>query len=241
MSGGPIPVNRVSAGEAAWRIFSSIESVLKRKGSCAVILAGGESPRPVYLALGALLTGRVDPGSLYFFLGDERVAECGSPERNETMIRESLFREFKPPEENLHFWDALPVTPGESAAHYSKKIDEYFLRPALAPDIALLGLGADGHTASLFPGAEVVVAGRRRPVAADLPQGAFAVFVPSNNLWRLSLSAAFLRTSGETVFLVGGEGKEKAIAGLSRRDRSLPASWAAGEGDGVAIFLVISD
>jgi len=238
MSGGPIPVSRVSAAEAARRILAGIERSLKLKGSCAVILAGGESPQPVYLELGALLAGRVAPGSISFFLGDERVAGRGSPERNETMVRESLFREFTPLEENVFFWDALPVPPAESAARYSQKIDEFFLRPGLAPDVALLGLGADGHTASLFPGAEVVSDGRRTPVSADLPQGAFAVFVPGMNLWRLSLSAAFLRTSGETVFLVGGQGKEEALAGLARRDRSLPAAWAAGEGGRAAIFIV---
>jgi 6-phosphogluconolactonase len=226
---GPIPVRVVSAPEAARHVFARIKSVLDRKGSCALVLSGGESPKPVYLALGDLLAARVAPESLQFFLGDERVAERGSPERNETMLRGSLFRDFKPPEENLFFWDALPVSPGESAARYAKKIDEHFTRRGLEPDIALLGLGTDGHTASLFPGAEALVDGVRRPVTADLTGPAFAVFVPGKNLWRLSLAAPFLRSSGGTIFLVGGEGKDDAIRRLAARDSGIPAGWVVNE------------
>ncbi len=236
MSGGRIPVRRVTAGEAANGVFGRMEDAVRSKGSCVLVLAGGESPRPVYLELGILLTARIASESLFFLLGDERLAEPGSGERNETMVRESLFREFRPRPENLFFWDALPVPPEESAARYAEKIDDFLLKHGRAPDVALLGLGADGHTASLFPGAEAIVGGRRLPVTPDLPGPVFAVFVPGKNLWRLSLSAPFLRSCGETMFLAGGEGKDDAIARLARRDPGIPATWAAREDERAMIL-----
>jgi 6-phosphogluconolactonase len=192
------------------------------------VLSGGATPRPVYESLGVLLaSSSVDPQALYFFLGDERVAERGSPDRNETMVQETLFRAFAPRPENVFYWDASPLPVAESAAHYAAAIEGFLTSRGRAPDLALLGLGADGHTASLFPGAEALVEGIPRPLDADTPGDALAVHVPAKDLWRLSLSARFLRSCGETVFLVGGEGKDEAILRLARRDPGLPATWAA--------------
>jgi 6-phosphogluconolactonase len=213
--------------QSAAEILRLIRLALARHGSCTIILAGGNTPRPVYEKLGAALSvGRVRPESLYFFLGDERHVPANDPERNATMVEESLFRFFPPSRANVFFWDTPPLSPAECAARYDKTLAEFFMRRQRNPDITLLGLGADGHTASLFPGGEIVdERDLHHSLSPDAPGNALAVWVPTKKIWRLSMSARFLRTSKELVFLVGGPGKEEAVRKLVSGDITIPAGW----------------
>jgi 6-phosphogluconolactonase len=212
---------------AARFILAKVEFFLSRDGLCSLILAGGTTPRPVYLRLGELLSQKkITPASLFFFLGDERPVPPHSPERNELMIRESLFRSFPPLQANVYFWDAPPHSPVVSARNYEKTIESFFTKNTRAPSITILGLGEDGHTASLFPGSEVENEnGERSFLTTATPGNAFAVRIGATDTWRLSLSANFLRSSREIVFLVGGDNKETAFERLVDKDQEIPASW----------------
>jgi len=212
-------------------ILEKAEFFLSQNGLCSLILAGGTTPRPVYLRLGELLSGKkIPPASLFFFLGDERPVPPESPERNEMMIRESLFRSFIPHEANVVFWDAPPHSPVTCARNYEKTINSFFTEKARTPDITILGLGEDGHTASLFPGSNVENDnGERSVLSASTPGNAFAVHLPATDTWRLSLSAYIIRSSKEIVILVGGENKEIAFRHLMAHDQEIPASWVVNE------------
>ncbi len=217
--------------QSAFEILRLTRLALRRHGACAMVLAGGNSPRPVYEALGRALTaGKVNPEALHFFMGDERHVPADDPDRNTNMVEDSLFRAFPPSRNNVVFWDTPPLSPEECAVRYNKMIGEFFTSHNRTPDITLLGLGADGHTASLFPGGETIdERGLHHPLTVDAPGNALAVWVPQKRVWRLCLSARFLSSSEQILFLTGSAGKEEAIKKLLSGDKTIPAGWIDGK------------
>ena len=102
-------------------------------------------------------------------------------------------------------------------------------KPADAPDLLILGMGADGHTASLFPGATAHLPGGARVlVSSDLPVEAAAVEGVAERGWRLTLCPVFLRTSRCVVFLVAGQDKAPALRRARAGERGTPAAWIRG-------------
>jgi 6-phosphogluconolactonase len=220
-------------------IMDIIKDALQRRGFCSIILAGGTTPRAVYEKLGLdLQEARIDPGFLFFFMGDERHVPADDAERNGRMAEDSLFRIFPPYRENVFFWDTPPLPPVECAARYRKTLKSFFDSRQRTPDLTLLGLGKDdGHTASLFPGAEVEdERGRRLPLNLEETEEALAVWVPQKNIWRLSLSARFLLSSQEIVFLAGGPDKAESIRKLVAGDKTIPAGRISERSDGISIL-----
>jgi 6-phosphogluconolactonase len=210
---------------SAHKIKETIDRCLKAHGLCSIVLAGGNTPRPIYERLGVLLSAKhVDSSRLFFFLGDERHVPAFDTERNDKMIEDSFFRFYQPTRANVFFWDTPPLPPEECAARYEQRLKSYFMYQKSTPDITLLGLGADGHTASLFPGAEAAVEGGRRTLRGEESYNALAVWVPSKSVWRLTLSAFFLRSSKE-MLIFAGRGKEEAVKKLTAGDRTIPAAW----------------
>jgi 6-phosphogluconolactonase len=224
---------------AADAIMQLIGLSLSERGSCSLILSGGSTPSDVYRKLGELLSAaRVDPNELFFFLGDERHVPAGDPARNATMVEESLFRNFPPVRTNVYSWGTPPATPAECAAGYDNLLKDFFTDRQRLPDVILLGLGADGHTASLFPGGETVdERGRHHPLTPGESRAALAVWVPLKNFWRLSLSARFLSSGRAIIFLAGGPGKEEAIGRLLTGDTTIPAGWI-GQGPHPALSIM---
>ena len=107
------------------------------------------------------------------------------------------------------------------------------------PDLVVLGIGADGHTASLFPGASALLPdGRRIPVAPHM--GAIAAAIESTPArgWRLTLCPDFLRTSRQVVFLVSGFDKVPALIRARQGDPATPAAWIRGAS---TYFIVTRD
>jgi 6-phosphogluconolactonase len=211
-----------AAERAANEIARTLREALERRGSAHLVLAGGNTPRRAYELLGGLLA---DWSAVELWYGDERCVEPENPESNHRLIAESLLAQIQGPQPCEHRIRG-ELGPELAAEAYADELrarvpaaegpDEL---PAL--DIALLGLGEDGHTASLFPGHPEV---RDESGALCLPvRGA-----PKPPPERVTLSLPLLRAARHCLLLATGSGKTAAVAGvLAGPDPLVPASLLA--------------
>jgi len=218
------------AEEAGRLLLSTIDEALTARGRARIILAGGETPRETYALVGeGLRAGSIPLEKLAWFFGDERWVNRTHPRSNEGMARDMLLRRIEAPENTIHSWDAGWGNPVECAGLYGRRVRELMGRPEDAPDLLILGLGADGHTASLFPGATAhLPGGARVPVSPALPGEAAAVEGAAERGWRLTLCPVFLRTSRCVVFLVAGADKAPALRRARSGESATPAAWIRG-------------
>jgi 6-phosphogluconolactonase len=181
--------------DAVARIRAVAHGASIARGVFRIVLAGGETPRGVYELLRKAIT---DWSKWQVYFGDERCAPASDPQRNSRMAREALLDHVPIPRANVH---AIPGEAGplDGAAQYSQ-----VLHAVGEFDLVLLGLGEDGHTASLFPehdwGAQ-----------KNSPDAVPVLDAPKPPPDRISLSAARLSRSRAVLFLVEGEAKREAI------------------------------
>ena len=193
------------AQAAAERFASSAAEAIRAGGRFVVALSGGSTPRSLYalLAKGAYAT-RIDWSRVQVFWGDERCVPPTSPMSNYRMAREALLDHVPVPDKNVHRIRGED-DPAAAAAAYERELREMFGTPDRSPmpglsfDLILLGLGEDGHTASLFPGLAAVRETERWVVAE---------YVARASMWRVTLTPVLINAAAEVVFLVTG--REKA-------------------------------
>lgn len=193
----------------AQRIAVSAKQAIAARGFFNLALAGGETPRRCYEHLRDLA---VDWASVQVFFGDERCLPAGDAQRNDTMAHESLLKHVAIPLQNVH---RIPAELGAIAA-----ADRYaaVLSQIDRLDLVLLGLGEDGHTASLFPG---------NP-ATDSLSSVVAVFdAPKPPPERVSLGLSTLNAAREKLFLIAGAGKREPL-GRIKQGSLLPAAQITG-------------
>jgi 6-phosphogluconolactonase len=204
----------------AW--FSRAESMaLARHGAFHVVLAGGGTPRLLYQALAGEAH---DWPHWHVWFGDERCLPTDDPERNSLMARTSLLQGTSIPADQFHAISA-ELGPERAALAYAEAltgIGDF--------DLVLLGLGEDGHTASLFPGHDW-------GASPDAPDALPVHDAPKTPPERVSLSARRLAQAHEVLFLVTGAGKRNAVARWRGGD-ALPASAIRPPG-GVDVLLTI--
>ncbi|MFA5242342.1 MAG: 6-phosphogluconolactonase [Sulfuricella sp.] len=180
---------------------------IARQGAFSIVLAGGGTPRAVYQHLRHIHT---EWRAWHVYFGDERCLPVDDPERNSVMAGECWLGHVPIPDAQIH---RIPVQLGAEAAalRYSTVLEEIENF-----DLVLLGLGQDGHTASLFPGQEW---GREETQAAVL-----AVHdAPKPPLDRVSLSAWRLSHAARVWFLVTGQDKREAVQAW-RTHENIPAA-----------------
>jgi 6-phosphogluconolactonase len=206
---GPSSVRWIGVADAAAlrqiayrHILDAAARATERRGRFLIVLAGGNTPSGIYRML---RTADTDWSRWRVYFGDERCLPADDAERNSRMAADAWLNHVPIPQDQVH---AIPAELGASAAALAYAET---LRGVGDFDLVLLGLGEDGHTASLFPG-------RDWGVAASAPD-ALAVFdAPKPPPQRVSLSAARLSRTREVLFLVEGEAKREAVA-----------RWRAGE------------
>ena len=205
------------ARRAADAIARAASQAIGRKGSFRIVLAGGSTPRAVYQRLPQ---ADGDWRRWHVYIGDERCAPAGHADRNDAMARAAWLTHVPIPESQIYMMPA-ELGPHAGAARYAETLAQVgdF-------DLVLLGLGEDGHTASLFPNVDA-----RRTQADVVPVHA----APKPPPERISLSAARLSRSEQVFFLVAGAGKRQALASWMRGD-SIPAADIV-PGAGVDIFV----
>lgn len=187
------------------------------RGQFSVALSGGSTPRATYELLAtALFADRVDWPRVHVFWGDERAVPPHHPASNYRLARETLFDHVPIPAGNVH----RVLSEGEptrAAAAYESELRSFFRRHPLGPqphfDLVMLGMGEDGHTASLFPGTAALSEETRWVVAH---------FVNQVSAWRITLVPAVLNAARQVTFLVRGRSKAAALARVLAGD-PLPA------------------
>jgi 6-phosphogluconolactonase len=187
--------------EAAHRVAAAAEAAIELRGAFSIALSGGSTPRALYALLAAEpYRSSIDWAKVHLFFGDERCVPGDDPQSNYRMARETLFSKVPVPGDNVYRIRG-EIDPRTAALEYDETLKEYFADSG--PDVVLLGMGDDGHTASLFPGTEALGAVKSRCVAN---------FVPKLNKWRVTMTAPFLNRSQEVLILVTGEGKAGRVA-----------------------------
>jgi 6-phosphogluconolactonase len=224
-------LNRAAAEE-----FVRVANVsVFERGRFHVALSGGSTPRDLYTLLAAgAFRQRVPWDKLQVFWGDERLVPPDHPESNYRMARESLLSHVPIPPENIHRVPVELADAAQVAAAYERTLRTVFqLSPGEAPrfDLALLGLGPDGHTASLFPGA-VTLTETERLVAAP--------WVEKFGMHRITLTARVLNHERRVIFVVSGEEKAAILSEVLQgpfEPGRLPAQLVRPEETGV-LWLV---
>jgi 6-phosphogluconolactonase len=196
-------------------LAARIDDARSRGEELHIALAGGGTPKRAYELLAQV------PGSwshVHLWLGDERCVPDGDPDSNAQMVRESLLASERAEPAVLH---ALPrpEQPEDAAWLYARELCE--LVPDLVFDVMLLGMGPDGHTASLFPGHPGLEA-REAPCFAVRDS-------PKPPPERVTMSLPVLRAARCTLLLVTGTDKADALARVRAGDKSLPTAML-GEG-----------
>ncbi len=202
----------------AERVVDSIEKAIAKNGFCNIALSGGNTPGGVYSLLATTpYKDRVDWGKLHLFWGDERMVSPEHQDSNFRMVLETLLDHVKMPDGNVHRICG-EIAPGQAAEVYSSLLNVHFKTDLPRFDIILLGLGEDGHTASLFPETDAV---------EECERHAVAVFVPKLNSWRVTLTLPVLNAAREIYFLVSGRSKSdiiQRIMSIKQPSKELPAT-----------------
>src|SRR5437773_10575660 len=204
---GRLPTREALMEAAAARFVSAAGAALRASGRFVVALAGGSTPKALYALLaGAPWAGRVDWSRVHVFWGDERCVPPDDPASNYRMAHEALLAHVPVSEQNVHRIRGED-DPHCAAAAYERVLREVFATPVGPPrpapgarfDLVLLGMGDDGHTASLFPGGTAVRESERWAVAERIEEV---------EMWRVTRTPIVINAGGGVACL--GSGAEKA-------------------------------
>ena len=201
------PASETLTSELAQTILTEARNCIERRGRFLLVLAGGTTPASVYAKLAQ---AAADWHRWHIWFGDERCYPSGHAERNDSMANEALLRRVAIPSEQIHFLADAELGPDVAARRYAATL------PDGPFDLTLLGLGEDGHTASLFPGNDWGLSDRSPSV---LPVSN----APKPPAFRVSLSARRLSQSRKVIFIVTGAGKANAVMRW-KNGEALPAS-----------------
>ena len=187
---------------AAEKFIEIGNKAIKSRGHFTVALAGGSTPKSLYRLLTTEnFKSQIDWKSVFFFLGDERNVPPDTEESNFRMANETLFEPLQISFDKIYRWETERAIPEEIAEDYGSGI-EYFFRGFPKFDLILLGMGADGHTASLFPFTEALNENEEITVAN---------YVEKLNDWRFTLTFPVINNSRNIIFLIAGADKAETL------------------------------
>jgi 6-phosphogluconolactonase len=221
----------LSKSEARLRVYKDADEVAMKaarhfarladqyvvgSGRFSVALSGGSTPKKMFSLLAETPFKETVPwSSIYFFWGDERTVAPDHAESNYRMAREALLSKVPVPAENIFRIPAEMEDPAAAASEYESTLMQFFMsgpgttRTGTAPltnvprfDLVLLGMGPDGHTASLFP---------QTTALSDTEHLVVANWVEKFNTWRITLTAKTINNARNVTFLAGGEDKTEIL------------------------------
>lgn len=193
-------LNRVAAQE----FQSAAQSAIADHGRFAVALSGGNTPRSIYSLLAQEYKTSLPWNRIHIFFGDERSVPPDHADSNFRMANEALLSQLAIPPENVHRVRA-ELEPDAAAKDYESRLRDFF-DPANDAwprfDLIMLGLGEDGHTASLFPGSSALM---------DTSRWVTSTWVQRMKTYRITLTYPVLNHAAEVEFLVSGSGKAEIL------------------------------
>jgi 6-phosphogluconolactonase len=210
-------LSRAAADEA----FRVMQSAIAERGRFAIALAGGHTPSKMY-ALWARDQRHHEEtrwDRVHLFWGDERYVTPDDPLSNYRMTKETLLAHVPIPTANVHPMPTEIAPPDKAAAAYEADLRQFFGQDPPEFDLQLLGLGVEGHIASLFPGS---------PVLEEKRAWVAAVTTPAEPPLRLTLTPVVLNRARNTFFLVAGENKRAILAALRNEPEGEPSQYPAG-------------
>jgi len=193
---------------AAEHIIKITSQGIAENGRVAIALSGGSTPRPLYTLLASeAYSQSVDWPKVHLFWGDERCVPPDSPESNYRMARETLLNAVRIPASNVHRIHG-EENPEKAAAAYEEELRTFFgvnatdgsLRQGF--DLILLGMGDNGHTASLFPGS---------PAVNEKKRWVMAQYVEVVSMWRITLTPVVINSAKDILFIVSGAEKAERL------------------------------
>jgi 6-phosphogluconolactonase len=193
--------------KAAEVIMGLMAETLNTKTHFSIALSGGSTPKSLFtlLAEDVSLRTQVDWDKVHFFWGDERHIPPDHPDSNFRMANEVMLSKVEVPAENIHRVRAEEQDASKAAEEYEDELRTFFnLKPGELPrfDCVLLGMGPDGHTASLFPGTEALREQKRLVVSN---------WVEKFRTHRITLTAPAINNADCIIFLVSGEEKAEVL------------------------------
>jgi 6-phosphogluconolactonase len=197
------------ARRAAAFVAAQARAAVAQRGRFLLAVSGGATPAPMLRAL----AGEDVPWALvHLFQVDERLAPRGDPDRNLTQLEAVLLARVPLPPAQVHAMPVEEADPEAAAGRYARALQDVAGAPAVL-DLAHLGLGGDGHTASLVPGDPVL----------DVTGADVALSGPYQARRRMTLTFPALDRARRILWVVAGAGKREALDRLRQGDRSIPA------------------
>lgn len=214
------------AEEAANHFVEVAAKALTELGTFRVALSGGATPRSLYARLASEpFLSRVDWGRVQVFWGDERCVPPDHPDSNYRLAHELLLSKVPVRPENVYRMRGEAADPDLAAAEYAGELQTAFgLKRGERPrfDLILLGMGTDGHTASLFP---------HSPALREVTRLAVAAYVEAVKGYRITLTLPVLNSAASVLFLVSGGDKAERLRGAlgGKPSHAAPASMVRPE------------
>jgi 6-phosphogluconolactonase len=228
-----VPDGAALAQAAAEEFHRLAETAVRERGRFSVALSGGNTPRTVYSLL-ASEHAQLPWDGIHIFFGDERHVPPDNPDSNFRMANESLLSKVPIPQKNVHRIRA-ELDADAAAKEYERELREYFeLIDHDWPrfDFIFLGLGDDGHTASLFPGSKALT---------EMSKRVTALWVEKLQTFRITLTFPVLNNAAEAVFMVSGAGKAQILSEVLRPGTKKYPAQGVQLKDGRLLWLVDQD
>lgn len=182
-------------------VVDRLEAAIAARGQCTIALSGGGTPQPLYEALAQQ---SLPWDKVHVFWGDERYVPADHPDSNEGMARQAWLDHVPLPPENIHPMPTDEADPAVAAAKHAAHLQDFFgAAPGEFPqfDVILLGIGDDGHTASLFPHTQALQVCDRLVTVGN-----------KDGQPRITFTVPLLNCARSVVFLVAGASKQTALA-----------------------------
>jgi len=219
------------AAAATIYFVETCAAVLAEKDKCSICLSGGSTPKRMFKLLASdVWKDKVDWSKLFIFWGDERSVPQESPDSNSGEAMRLLFDLVPIPKENIFAINGA-LTPAEAAEDYETTLETFFGDHEPVFDLCFLGMGDDGHTASLFPYTDIIY---------EEEYWVKEVFVKKLDTTRISLTPEIINQAARIVFLIGGENKAAVLEEVLTGDfnpEKLPSQLVIRSGVEVTFFL----
>ena len=181
----------------------------------SLFLSGGSTPKALHELLASdAYRGQIDWRGVELFFGDERCVPPTSELSNYKMALDTLISKVPIPPDNVYRMKG-EIDPAQAAKEYGLMLKEKFMDGG--PDVLLLGMGDDGHTASLFPNTAALVEDHHRCVPNHIPYD----YIPAGTEWRVTLTYPFINRSAAVYVLITGAGKAKRVQEVLESDDDL--------------------